>query len=384
MPPFALDATTFNKSGRIAWVDYAKGFCIVFVVMMHATLGVEKYAAERGITAIGDTGFMNYVVTFAQPFRMPDFFLISGLFLGLVIARPWLRYLDRKVVHFAYFYVLWLVIQFTFKGVGWIAEGVPVTDIGEKFVLALVQPYGTLWFIYMLPVMFLVTRLLSRIPWFVILAIAAILEIAPVKTGNLLIDEFAARYVYFFAGYALASPIFTLAAWARDNMNKALGYLAAWVLVNGIFTFTAIPAFLATTIAERGWDVPVNLAHLPFVSLALGAAGAVAVVCLSAVLSRFRMASFLRYLGENSIAVYLAFFLPMIVVREILLRFAPWMDLGTMSLIVLAASVIGPVIALEFTRFTGWFRFLFVRPRWAWLEKQPPNKSADAGLQPAE
>ena len=27
--------------GRVDWVDYAKGFCIVFVVMMHSTLGVE-------------------------------------------------------------------------------------------------------------------------------------------------------------------------------------------------------------------------------------------------------------------------------------------------------------------------------------------------------
>ena len=29
---------------RVAWVDYAKGFCIIMVVMMHSTLGVEKAA----------------------------------------------------------------------------------------------------------------------------------------------------------------------------------------------------------------------------------------------------------------------------------------------------------------------------------------------------
>ena len=86
-----ISAATFSSS-RVEWVDYAKGFCIIFVVMMHSTLGVEKYA--------GETGWMNHVVMFARPFRMPDFFLISGLFLGLVIDRPWLRYFDRKVVHF--------------------------------------------------------------------------------------------------------------------------------------------------------------------------------------------------------------------------------------------------------------------------------------------
>jgi uncharacterized membrane protein len=29
---------------RVAWVDYAKGFCIIMVVMMHSTLGVEEAA----------------------------------------------------------------------------------------------------------------------------------------------------------------------------------------------------------------------------------------------------------------------------------------------------------------------------------------------------
>ena len=87
-----------ERSTRIDWVDYAKGICIVMVVMMHSVLGVEK--------AAGDTGFMHAFVMFAQPFRMPDFFLISGLFLAVVIDRDWRTYLDRKVVHFAYFYVL--------------------------------------------------------------------------------------------------------------------------------------------------------------------------------------------------------------------------------------------------------------------------------------
>ena len=67
--------------GRVDWVDYAKGICIVMVVMMHSVLGVEL--------ASGQTGFMHVLVAFAKPFRMPDFFLISGLFLALVIGRGW-------------------------------------------------------------------------------------------------------------------------------------------------------------------------------------------------------------------------------------------------------------------------------------------------------
>jgi len=374
----------FQTENRIDWVDYAKGFCIIFVVMMHATLGVEKHAVLKELAEPGATGWMNAIVTFAQPFRMPDFFMISGLFLGLVIGRSWLRYFDRKVVHFAYFYVLWLIIQFVFKSLGWISQGVPASEIGGSFLLALIEPYGTLWFIYMLPVMFIVTRLLSKIHWLLVLGAAVLLEIAPIHTGSLLVDEFAARYVYFFAGYALAQPIFQLAGWARDNSGKALGYLGVWAIVNGIFTFTAMPQVFESIFASANRQIPSNMAQLPIVSLMLGAAGAVAVVCLCAVLSRFKLAGFLRYLGQHSIVVYLAFFAPMIITREVLFKFAPGLDLGTISLIVLLSSVIGPVIAYEFTRITGWFGFLFHRPKWAWMDKSGNEKQAKASLQAAE
>ena len=99
--------TDMGQPPRVDWVDYAKGFCIVMVVMMHSTLGVEA--------ATGQESWMHALVAFARPFRMPDFFLISGLFLARVIDRDWRTYLDRKVMHFVYFYLLWTAIQFAFK-----------------------------------------------------------------------------------------------------------------------------------------------------------------------------------------------------------------------------------------------------------------------------
>src|ERR1700709_230947 len=148
---------TATRAGapRIDWVDYAKGICIVMVVMMHSVLGVEM--------AAGQTGFMHLVVTFAKPFRMPDFFLISGLFLSRIIDRDWRTYLDRKVVHFAYFYVLWVTIQFAVKApVFGAAHGWGY--VAAQYALAFIEPFGTLWFIYLLPIFFVVTKAVRRVP----------------------------------------------------------------------------------------------------------------------------------------------------------------------------------------------------------------------------
>ena len=186
------------------WVDYAKGFCIVFVVMMHSTLGVEH--------ALGQEGWLGKVVAFARPFRMPDFFLISGLFLAQVIDRNWRTYLDRKVLHFVYFYLLWTAIQFAFKAPMFIHEHGPL-GTAWLYLESFWEPFGTLWFIYLLPIFFVTTKLAHslRIPPLAVWLVGAALEIAHIHTGATVIDEFASRFVYFYTGYLFAPPIFALA-----------------------------------------------------------------------------------------------------------------------------------------------------------------------------
>ncbi|WP_319774808.1 acyltransferase family protein [Breoghania sp.] len=348
-------------SGRIDWVDYAKGFCIIAVVMMHSTLGVER--------AAGATGWMTYVVEFCRPFRMPDFFLISGLFLANVIDRDWRTYLDRKVIHFAYFYILWCAIQFILKSPVYVGEmGVQGTIMA--YLETFWQPFGTLWFIYMLPIFFVVAKAAraAKIPWQVVMGLGVVLEIvhaagassaaSPFPTGSVLIDEFAGRFVYFYVGYIAAPHVFALAAWAMSNVRLALSGLLIWGLMNGIVVFA-------------------GYSQLPFVSLALGAAGACAVILVSALLSRLNYADFLRFCGQNSIVIYLAFFFPMGVSRAVLLKFAPFLDLGTVAVLVTAAGVVGPIIAFLIVRGTR-LDFLFKRPHWACLS-EPKHV-----LQPAE
>src|SRR6202171_66288 len=209
-PPLAASAR--SAPVRIDWVDYAKGICIVMVVMMHSVLGVEL--------AAGQTGFMHGLVAFAKPFRMPHFFLSPGLFLSVVIDRDWRTYLDRKVVHFAYFYVLWVTIQFGFKAPSFAAE-TGWAHAGLMYLESFIEPFGTLWFIYLLPVFFVVAKATRRMPPLAIWAVAALLEMAHIATGWTVIDEFGARFVYFYSGYLFAHHVFSLSDRARARGRAA-------------------------------------------------------------------------------------------------------------------------------------------------------------------
>jgi uncharacterized membrane protein YcfT len=323
-----------GHADRVDWIDYAKGFCIVMVVLMHSTYGVEF--------ATGTKTWVQAISDFARPFRMPDFFLISGLFLARVMDRDWKSFADRRIVHFAYFYVLWLTIQFAFKAPMLVREH-GVVEVVRLYLLSYIDPFGTLWFIYLLPVFFALTKLLRRVPPLAVFALAAGLESLHLETGWTLIDEFTARYVYFFAGYWLATHFFAVARYAQERPAAASAGLAVWAVLNGVM-------------------VGFGLAALPGISLVLGFLGAAAVIALSALLSKLRLFDLLRYAGQNSLVIYLAFFLPMAATRVVLLKTGIVPDIGTVALIMTAVAVTLPLVLHYFVRGT-WALFLFERPR---------------------
>ncbi|HEX2256118.1 MAG TPA: acyltransferase family protein, partial [Afifellaceae bacterium] len=314
---------------RIAWLDIAKAICIILVILMHSTFGVEK--------AAGETGWLNWLAEFSMPFRMPDFFLIAGVFLAARIDQPWRSYLDRRVLHYLYLYVLWLTINFAIKAPAFAAEA-GWDGVARDYLLAFIDPWGALWFIYHLALFFLVTRLLRAVPWPVVWLAAAALEIAHLETGWMLPDQFAARFVYFYTGYVFARHVLRLGEAMDARPLLALAGLLVWAPING--------ALVAS-----------GHAVLPFVSLALGFAGAWAVVAAAVLLHRTPLAAPAGWFGARSLPIYLAFFLPMAATRTVLLKLGIIDDVGTISLLVTIAALVGPVILYELTRLSGWGRF---------------------------
>lgn len=339
-----------THSARIDWVDYAKGISIILVVMMHSTLSSEE--------ALRAAGWMHPIVEFAKPFRIPAFFLIAGLFAARGLDKDWRTFLDHKVVHFAYFYVLWLTIQFAFRGPVYVAHDGALEAL-RLYLLAFVDPFGTLWFIYLLPVFFLAARLTRGLPPLLVFLAAALLQSTHIETGWTLIDEFAGRFVYFYAGMLAGGFIVTHAEWFRAHpLSTALG-LAAWAIV----TAACVRTGLATT---------------PGISLALGFAGAAAVIAISVLLARLDLLGFIRLCGQNSIVIYLAFFLPMAVTRIVLVKSAIITDPGTVAFLVTSVAVVTPLVVHRLVRGTT-LNFLFERPARFHLS-QPKTHT----LQPAE
>ncbi len=332
---------------RVAWVDYAKGICILLVVMFHS---VNHYQA-----AVGSVGWLNGIVEFSKPFRMPDFFLLSGLFLSRTINSDLTTFLDKKVVHFAYFYLVWLALTLLITDND-VLRADPVAFV-QMFAWNIVQPAGVLWFVHMLAVFYVVTRLLRRAPKWAVLVVAAALQIAHqaqwIDTPSYAINRLMDYYVFFFLGYAVSGLVFDVAERAKARWPTTVMVLVGWALCNG-------------------WLVQNGLHNLPVYGLMMGVAGAFAMVEAAALLSRIPAMSFLRYCGQNSIVIYLTFFIPMTLLERMLVANGWIPDVGWASFTILTLSAVLPLLfhfAIKKTPLNA----LYVRPQMFRLGNKKPS-----------
>lgn len=328
----ATIATPSVSKSRIDWVDAVKGLTIILVVMEHTTFGVQN--------AIGHLPVLfGAIAEYAKPFRMPLFFLVAGLFAWKALHGDLRKFVDGKIVHFAYFYVLWSVIQIGIKIA--IPHDGPWQVTYVDLLMIPIQPFAVLWFIYSLAMFFVAMRLFrSARPGFV-LFFAAALYFLRLDTGWMLIDEFAWRFIWFALGIYGAQYIFDIADWARAYPAR------------GIALSTALLASIATVVFS-------HLVDIRALEFLMGVAGAGASIMLVAMLAARGWAKLLAYVGQHSLYIFLSFFLPMAATRMVMVRLG-FENGDFITLVSMSVAVILPIIAYRLLEKTP-LNFFYIRP----------------------
>lgn len=96
---------------RLNWIDYARGVAIILVCYRHVFEGSKAAGVE-----VGNYNFLEYVNIFLYSFRMPLFFIISGLFITSSLKKKGLKlYIEDRARAILYPYFLWGFIQLSFQ-----------------------------------------------------------------------------------------------------------------------------------------------------------------------------------------------------------------------------------------------------------------------------
>lgn len=265
-------------TARLQWVDVAKAGAILLVVVHHSVI----FAREAGW--VPDA--VSAANTAAGAVRMPLFFLVSGIFAARALSRPWRDVLQRRVLLYAWLYVLWVLIRFVFFTlVPDVRDNAQDADFSAVLV-SLVLPATGLWFLYALAVFSVLAKLALRIPAGWQLAAAAVLSVAA-SAEWLSIDSWvwrnmAAYLIFFLIGMHAAAPVRALADRSAETSSVLFAALSAAV-------------FVGMSIAG---------ANLPGAPLLRSGVAVTCAVVIASLLGRRKIGLPLAWLGARTLPVY--------------------------------------------------------------------------------
>ena len=99
------------STSRYPWIDYARGIAIILVVYRHVFEGLAN-------VGIGSVSYpvLKYTNIFFFSFRMPLFFIVSGMFVTLSLSRKGLRtYITKRFDTIFYPLLIWGTIHITLQ-----------------------------------------------------------------------------------------------------------------------------------------------------------------------------------------------------------------------------------------------------------------------------
>ena len=193
---------------RELWVDYAKAFACILVVLGHLLQGLNKANIEW------NNQLYKYIDNFIYIFHMPLFMCLSGyLYKKYTIInskKEYIQFVKKKLINlgipYIVFYLVYVLINMFFASSVNSKKG--IEDILNIFT----KPIPPFWFLYALFFIFLITPILEKIfkqNKKIIMGIAIVLHITNiyVKTNIYVIDIVLQYFVYFYFGAILIDRI---------------------------------------------------------------------------------------------------------------------------------------------------------------------------------
>ena len=218
---------------RLAWVDAARGVCVLLVVLLHVRIFVYAPLAPptNGIA------IWTQLTEFFGAFRLPLLFVVSGLVASKRVRAGWSdRRTVLRAVSLYWLYLVWLTV-YALLSIVFISPGIPFRVMTPLHYLEQVfVPDSMLWFIFALAASVVLLSSLHRVRPAVMLAVLAIASVAtgamPVTRDEALWLHVVYYAVFFAVGVYLAPALRALAAnRARWRVPLAVGAFIACQLL---------------------------------------------------------------------------------------------------------------------------------------------------------
>jgi fucose 4-O-acetylase-like acetyltransferase len=343
-----LIAKVFNTSilakSRLAWVDYLRGIAILLVVYRHVLIGLER----SNLTIPSSLVYANMIFF---SFRMPLFFILSGIFInGSIAKRNLKQLLYIKFENLLYPYLVWSVIQITLQILLSKYTNAERTAFDYTFILYNPRALDQFWYLPALfnaTVVYVLLKTKLHVKNWMQLVIGIALYLISRYVGMIsMMADWMGFYIFFAIGDSISKLFF------QTRFQQFLKNPMTLLFITPVFILTQV-YYLRLSIVG------------PVEFLVISLIGCVSMFVLSFRLQAWNILRFLRVLGFHSLFIYVMHVIVSAFVRLLLIRV-----LGVHNTIVLlffgiVAGVGIPVIIYNtlIKNNIGWFLFSLDRPR---------------------
>ncbi|MHA4843898.1 acyltransferase family protein [Flavitalea antarctica] len=333
-----------NKS-RYHWVDYLKGIAILLVVYRHVLIGIER----SGIIIPGILQTANLIF---YSFRMPLFFILSGLFINSSIAkRRTGELIFMKFENILYPYLIWSFLQISIQILFASSTNSQRTIIDYTYIFYQPRELDQFWYLPALfntSVIYLLLKTRLRIKTYIHVTIGLVFFfISPYLQKISMISDWMGFYIFFALGDVISVLFF------RESSQK--------VFKKPFLALIFLPVFVATQVYYLQFDEYffVNDFGGKIQFLGISLIGCFAMFLFAVQIQEWKSLTFLRMLGMHSLQIYVMHVFVASVCRILLMKFAGVTQPVTLLISGITVGVLVPVMLYNLFIRNGMLWFLF-------------------------
>jgi fucose 4-O-acetylase-like acetyltransferase len=338
--------TAILEKNRLAWVDYLRGLAIILVVYRHVLIGLERS------NIIIPSTLVNANMIFYS-FRMPLFFILSGIFINKSISKkPLGKLIYSKFENLLYPYLIWSFIQVTLQIFLSHYTNAVRTPLDYTYILYQPKLLDQFWYLPALfnsTLVYLLLKTKLHVPnWLQIIIGLGFYLLAPLIHDISMLTDWMEFYIFFALGDTFSVLFF------RKGSQQFLKN--PWTLL------AITPVFILTQVYYLHRVSGGGPGRIEFLGIAL--IGCFCMFVLSFRIQALDILRFLRVLGFHSLFIYVMHVIITSFVRIILTRFFGLHNPEILLVCGIAAGVTIPVIIynLLIVDNLGWFLFYLKKP----------------------
>lgn len=356
-----FNARYILSAKRWPWIDYTRGICIILVCYRHCFEGIK----ESGLP-IHDYPVLEILNVCFYSFRMPLFFIVSGLFVSHSLAKKTLgNYVGNRFKIIFYPLLVWGSIQITLQLL--MKDYVNAKPVPFDYINLIIYPRNPsnnqqFWYLnalFFVGAFYAIFKVVLKFKiWHQLILSIVFFSIAGFLEYNgiafYIFPDIFHFYIYFCIGDMISAFIF-------NRQNDAVITSRKWLLPS-VILFVITQSLFTIINIQHNEDNFVDH-RIPYLFLVISLSGCTVIVQLAIVLEQTRLVKWLRVIGYHSLYIYLIHLMLIASVRIVLVKVLGVTSIPVILVLAIAVGVVVPIILYNLsTRIGAWWLFSLKKP----------------------